>query len=69
MKLTAGDYLRETLGPLVQSILADPVGFEVDPNKMSDTDDQTANMARLADAAGRALEAVTDSLPDGDLIS
>jgi hypothetical protein len=49
----------------VQSIVDAPSGYEVDPNKLGEGEDLAANMTRLVDAAGRALEAVTDSLPDG----
>jgi hypothetical protein len=64
LRVSAAGYLRATLGPLITSVCSSPSGYEVDPAKIPASEDPVENMHNLRDTAERALEVITDSLPD-----
>jgi hypothetical protein len=54
LKTAGRGFLREALGVYIAQIMDNPAGFEVDPNRLGEGEDVTANVARL-DAVCEAL--------------
>jgi len=61
MQVVGGDYLRTMLSPLITAILQDPVGFEIDPNKINSAEDIAENLKKLKAATSKFLDQILKS--------
>jgi len=61
-KLIGTRYLKETLTPTLQRLIANPLTFEVDPQKLPTGQDRLANIQNVAKGAEDFLRAVVASV-------
>lgn len=61
-RLTGRPYLVETMKPLLNHILSDPKGYEVDPAKIKNEETVQANTMKLSHACVVFLRSIIDSL-------
>ena len=59
--LVAGDYLKG-LAPLIEEIVDNPVGFEVDPSKLQPGEDVSHNLIKLEKKVTQILEVLLDNV-------
>jgi len=59
-RMTGGSYLNETLKTLIEQVIADPVGYEVDPEK-APGENHSENMRKLISMTNNFLDAIINS--------
>lgn len=63
-RLTGRPYLVSTMQPLLQHIISDPKGYEVDPAKIKNGETVEVNTQKLTDTCNIFIRAIFDSLPN-----
>jgi len=63
-KMIAPDFLRNALSSLINEVVSNSKGFEVDPKKFQDGDELNKNIANLKNISQRFLDVITQSLDE-----
>jgi len=61
VKMTGGNFFAETVNSHILEVIKEPIGYEVDPDKISPGEDVIKNMQKLISTTKRFLDSIIDS--------
>jgi hypothetical protein len=61
-KMLGGNYLREVLQPTLQSLVSANLNLEIDPNKVTGSEDVSANLAKIKTMSEELINVIINSV-------